>query len=175
MTLDLSSEALVLAAFIFILRVINQSLDTLRIMVMMRGRTLIAWLLGFAETTIFVVTLSTVINDLNNLLNIVAYAAGFATGNVIGIWVEGRLAIGHLNIRVISPKRGSALVERLRKEGFAVTEIPARGKDGAVSLLNAGVRRRDVPRLRKIVQEVDESAFMTSEEMRPLWRGFWGT
>lgn len=175
MTLTLTSDALLLAALIFFLRVLNQSLDTLRIMFMLRGSKLWAWILGFAETIIFVVTLSSVINDLNNLLNIVAYAAGFASGNTLGIWLEGRLALGHIHVRVVSPKRGSALVERLRKEGFAVTEIPARGKDGAVSLLNASVRRRDVEKVRKIVREVDENAFMTGEEMRPLWRGFWGT
>ncbi|MQC26431.1 MAG: DUF2179 domain-containing protein [Chloroflexi bacterium] len=174
MELILTREALLLAAFIFVLRVINQSLDTLRIMFMLRGSKLWAWILGFAETTIFVVTLSSVINDLNNITNIVAYAAGFATGNTLGIWLEARLAIGHLNVRIVSPKRGSALVERLRQEGFAITEIPARGKDGAVSLLNASVRRRDVNKVREIVAEVDESAFITGEEMRPLGRGFWG-
>jgi len=175
MELTLTPEALLLAILIFALRVINQSLDTLRILVMMRGRKLASWLLGFAETTIFVIALSTVINDLNNILNIAAYAGGFASGNVLGMWVETRLALGHIDIRVISPKRGSAIVEKLRDEGYAVTEIPARGKDGAVTLLNASVRRKDVEKVREIVQAVDENAFITGEEMRPIWRGFWGT
>ena len=174
MDLSITPEGLLIALAIFALRVMNQSLDTLRIMMMMRGRRLATWLLGFAETVIFVITLSTVISDLNNIFNIVGYAAGFATGNVIGIWIEGRLALGHIHIRVISSKRGSAIVDKLRAEGYAVTEIPARGKDGAVSLLNASVRRRDVGRVREIVQEVDESAFITGEDMRPIWRGFWG-
>ena len=175
MEISFTREALLLAGLIFVLRVLNQSLDTLRIMFMLRGQKLWAWILGFAETVIFVITLSSVINDLNNILNIVAYAGGFASGNTLGIILEGRLALGFINVRVVSPKRGSALVERLRKEGFAVTEIPARGKDGAVSLLNASVRRRDLPKVRKIVEAVDEKAFITGEEMRPLGRGFWGT
>lgn len=175
MTLVLSPEALWLGLIIFVLRLINQSLDTLRVLVMMRGLKLAAWVLGFAETTIFVITLSTVINDLNNILNIVAYAGGFATGNVLGLVLENRLAFGHISIRVISPKRGSAIMERLRKAGYGVTEIPARGKDGAVTLLNLSVRRKEVGKVRTIVQEVDENAFITGEEMRPIWRGFWGT
>jgi uncharacterized protein YebE (UPF0316 family) len=175
MEISFTREALLLAGLIFVLRVLNQSLDTLRIMFMLRGQKLWAWILGFAETVIFVITLSSVINDLNNILNIVAYAGGFASGNTLGIYLEGRLALGFINVRVVSPKRGSALVERLRKEGFAVTEIPARGKDGAVSLLNASVRRRDLIKVRKIVEAVDEKAFITGEEMRPLGRGFWGT
>lgn len=175
MSLEFTPEALWIALLIFVLRVINQSLDTLRILVMMRGRKLASWILGFAETTIFVVALSTVINNLDNVLNIVAYAGGFATGNVLGLMLEKRLALGHILIRVISPKRGSAIMETLRKDGFGVTEIPARGKDGAVTLLNLSIRRKDVDKVRQIVQEVDDSAFITGEEMRPIWRGFWGT
>jgi uncharacterized protein YebE (UPF0316 family) len=174
MTFVFTQEAILIALGIFALRVLNQSLDTLRVMMMMRGRNLITWMLGFAETVIFVITLSTVINDLNNILNIVAYSAGFATGNVTGLWIEGRLAMGHIHMRVVSPKRGSKVAETLRAEGYAVTEIPARGRDGAVTLLNASVRRKDVSRVRQIVQDVDEGAFITGEDMRPIGRGFWG-
>jgi uncharacterized protein YebE (UPF0316 family) len=173
MDLILTPEALLLAAIIFALRALNQSMDTIRILVMMRGRKLVAWLLGFTQSVIFILTLGRVINDLDNLLNIFVYAAGFASGNVFGIWLEGRLAFGYFNVRIVSPRRGTTIVERLREEGYAVTEIPARGKDGAVSLLNASVRRRDVHKIRKIVEEVDENAFITGEEMRPLLRGFW--
>lgn len=173
MNLVFTPDALIFAAIIFGLRALNQSMDTIRILAMMRGRKLIAWLLGFTQSVIFILTLGRVINDMDNLLNVIVYGAGFATGNVFGIWLEGRLAFGYFNVRIISPKRGTAIVERLRKEGYAVTEIPARGKDGAVSLLNSSVRRRDVSKMRKIVEEVDENAFITGEEMRPLLRGFW--
>lgn len=173
MELILTPEALTLAGIIFVLRALNQSMDTIRIMAMLRGRKLIAWLLGFTQSIIFILTLSSVINDMDNLLNIFVYGAGFATGNVFGIWLEGRLAFGYFNVRIISSKLGTAIVERLREEGYAVTEIHARGKDGAVALLNASVRRRDVNKMRKLVEEVDESAFITGEEMRPLLRGFW--
>jgi uncharacterized protein YebE (UPF0316 family) len=167
-------EALLLAGSIFLLRTANQTLDTVRFLMTLRGRQAIAWILGFAETTIFVITLSTVINDLNNVLNIVAYSAGFATGNYVGVLIEGRLALGHMHMRIISSKRGTAIAEKLRKEGYAVTEIPARGKDGMVSLLNISMLRKDVKKIHKIVTDVDNSAFVSTEDMRPLWRGFWG-
>lgn len=174
MELSFTREALLLAGGIFMLRVINQSLDTLRVLMMLRGRKLASWILGFAETTVFVIALGSVITGLDNVLNIVAYSAGFATGNTLGMWVEDRLAIGHINLRIVSPKRGSALVDRLRKAGFGVTEIPARGKDGTVSLLNLSVRRKEVDEVQELVESVDKTAFITSEEMRPLRRGFWG-
>lgn len=174
MHISLTPDALWLAAGIFLLRVVNQSMDTLRVVMMLRGRKMATWILGFLETVIFVVALGSVITGLDNVLNIIAYSAGFATGNTLGMWVEDRLAIGYINLRIVSPKRGSALVERLRKAGFAVTEIPARGKDGTVSLLNLSVRRKEVDEVQELVEATDKTAFITSEDMRPLRRGFWG-
>lgn len=167
-------ETLLVALGIFVARLVNQTLDTIRFMMTIRGRKLTAWIMGFLETTIFVITLSAVFSNLNNILYLVAYAAGFATGNTAGMMVEEYLAIGHMHVRIISPKRGSAIAEKLRKEGYGVTEIPARGKDGTVTLLDVSVRRKDVKEVHDIAQKVDKSAFISSEETRPLWRGYWG-
>ncbi|HRN50933.1 MAG TPA: DUF5698 domain-containing protein [Anaerolineales bacterium] len=165
----------VLVAFgVFMLRVVNQSLDTLRVVMMLRGRKLETWILGFIETVIFVVALSSVISGLDNVLNIIGYSAGFATGTTVGMWVEDRLAIGFINLSIVSPKRGTALVQHLREAGYGVTEIPARGKDGMVSLINLSVRRKEVDQVQALVESVDSTAFVTSEETRPLRRGFWG-
>lgn len=169
----LSVEAWIWAGLIFITRVANMSLDTIRVKMVMRGRRSAAWLLGFVQTVIYVGVLTAVINDLTNILNLVAYAGGFATGNVVGMWVEERLAVGHINLRIISPNLGNAIVKLLREKGYAVTEIPARGKDGAVTLLNASVFRRHVGAVMGIVESVDPQAFMTAEDMRPVRRGFW--
>ena len=117
--------------------------------------------------------ISSVLANLDNPLNIVGYAAGFATGNVLGIYLESRLAVGYIDLRIISQRRGSAIVEKLRSEGYAVTEISARGKDGMVSMLNCSLRRKQVQRIDKLVREIDEEAFVTAEEVRPVWRGYW--
>jgi uncharacterized protein YebE (UPF0316 family) len=170
----ITSETLLFAGGIFILRTVNQAIDTMRFMMTIRGRKGIAWLLGFTETVIFVLTLSAVISQLNNILYIVAYSAGFATGNTVGMLLEERLAIGFIQLSIVSRSRGSQIAEKLREEGYGVTEIPARGKDGTVTLLNVSVRRRQLKKVHQIAQQVDKSAFISSEEMRPLWRGFWG-
>lgn len=174
MELSFTQQDVLMAFGIFMLRVVNQSLDTLRVVMMLRGRKLETWILGFLETVIFIVALSSVITGLDNVLNIVGYSAGFATGNTLGMWVEDRLAIGFINLRIVSPKRGTALVQHLREAGYGVTEIPARGKDGMVSLINLSVRRKEVDQVQALVESVDGTAFVTSEETRPLRRGFWG-
>lgn len=168
-----SSQAWLGAGLIFILRVTDMALDTLRVLVVMRGNKTYAWILGFFQAGIFVVAISSVLQNLDNPLNLVGYAAGFATGNVVGLLIEQRLAIGHTLLNIVSPSRGAAIADYLRGEGYAVTEIPARGKDGMVSLLNCNVLRRNADRVRKLVNEVDPEAFITSEDVRPVRRGFW--
>ena len=173
MELVLSPEAWLTAGLIFVLRVTDMSLDTLRVLFVMRGRKALAWVLGFFQATVFVIAITFVLRDLTNPLNIIGFAAGFATGVVVGMAIEERLAIGHVHMRIISSRRGTGIAEKLRIEGFAVTEVPARGKDGMVTMLNCSVLRKDVKRIRVMVNDVDEQAFITSEEIRPIRRGFW--
>jgi uncharacterized protein YebE (UPF0316 family) len=166
-------QALLSAALIFALRVSDMTLDTLRVLFVMRGRKGIAWVLGFFQSAIFVVAITSVLSNLDNPLNVIGYAAGFATGNVVGMTIEERLAIGHTELRIISSRRGAAIAERLRAEGYAVTEIPARGKDGMVTMLSVSVLRKNNDRVRGMVNDVDAEAFITAEDIRPVRHGFW--
>ena len=130
-------------------------------------------MLGFFQSLIFVIAITSVLSNLDNPLNILGYAAGFATGNVVGMLIEERLAIGHVQLSIISPGHGAAVADRLRAEGYAITEIPARGKDGVVSMLSVSVLRKDVAKVEALVHANDPEAFMTSEDVRPMRRGFW--
>src|SRR5512136_1952549 len=136
MDLLLSSQAWLSAALIFVLRVSDMTLDTLRVLFVMRGKKQIAWILGFCQSAIYVFAIGKVLSQLNNPLNIIGYAAGFATGNVVGMIIEERIAIGHTLVNIISHKLGPAIVDHLRQNGYAVTELSGRGKDGMVSMIN---------------------------------------
>ncbi len=169
----LSPQAWLGAGLIFLLRVSDMTLDTLRVLVVMRGKKAIAWMLGFFQAAIFVLAISSVLKDLNNIVNVFGYAAGFATGNVVGMLIEERLAIGHTHLRIVSSRWGSAIADQLREEGYAVTEVAGRGKDGMVTILNCSVLRKNGDRVRKIINSVDADAFITAEDVRPVRRGFW--
>jgi uncharacterized protein YebE (UPF0316 family) len=173
MEILLNVNAWLAAGLIFLMRVSDMTLDTLRVLVVMRGKKAVAWVFGFFQSAIFVLAISTVLSNLDNPLNMIGYAAGFATGNVVGMWIEERLAIGHLHLRIISSRRGAAIAEALRSEGYAVTEIPARGKDGTVSLLAISVLRKNAGKVQEMIRSIDEEAFITAEDVRPLRRGFW--
>ncbi|MFC2055109.1 DUF2179 domain-containing protein, partial [Chloroflexota bacterium] len=149
------------------------SLDTIRVLMIMRGRKGPAWILGFFQATIYIFAIGYVLSGLDNPINMIGYAAGFATGTVVGMFIEERLAIGHIQMSIVSPRRGSAIAEKMRAEGFAITEIPAKGKDGMVTMLSCSVLRRNVDKVRQIINQADSTAFITAEEVRPVRRGFW--
>ena len=169
----LSPLVFLTAGSIFMLRIGDMSLDTIRLLFVVRGKKKLAWILGFFQALIFVVAISTVLSNLNNPLNIIGYAAGFATGNVIGIIIEQRLAIGHIHLTVMSPLRGSIVGEMLRKNGFGVSELSARGRDGMVAVLHCNVHRKDIAAAEKIILEADPDAVITAEDVRPLRSGFY--
>jgi uncharacterized protein YebE (UPF0316 family) len=174
MDILLSPQTWLVAGLIFLLRVVNMSISTLRILLTMRGQRGITWFLSVMEAGIFVIALTYVVNDLTNWLNIVAYSTGFATGNSVGAWLETRIAMGHTHLRIISSHKGQEIAAALREKGYGVTEIPAYGRDGEVTLLNASVLRKNVTKVRSIVEEIDRDAFMTSEDLHPIRRGYWG-
>ncbi len=161
------------AGLIFVLRLLNMAVDTVRALMVIRGRKPVVWLLGFLQTMIYVVVLNTIIQDLGNWFNLFMYAAGFASGNVIGMWVEERMALGHAQVTIISAQLGVAIADRLREEGYAVTEFSGRGRDGVVTMISAAVLRKNIELIRSIVEEVDESAFITAENLNPIRRGYW--
>jgi uncharacterized protein YebE (UPF0316 family) len=158
---------------IFTLRVTDMTLDTLRVLFVIRGRKPLAWVLGFFQSSLWVIAITTVLGNLDNMWNIVGYAGGFATGNVVGMLIEERLAIGHSHMRIISSRRGTAIAEAVRQAGYAATEIAGRGKDGTVAVISCSVARKDINSLKSQVYNIDSEAFITVEEIRPLHRGFW--
>ena len=163
----------VFALAIFIVRVLNIALDTLRLLTIMRRMRGLTWILGFLQTSLWILVLGSVINDLNNPLNIIAYSTGYATGNVIGMMIEKRLAFGYINITVISSTCGHEIANRLREDGHAVTEIPARGKDGSVEILECSVQRKFAQDVQGLIREIDLAAFITSRDIQRVRRGFW--
>ena len=172
-TFQLTTQSILIALLIFTVRVISTSLDTLRVILTLRSNKFWVWILGFFNSAIWVLTFVFVLSDIDNIVNVVVYAAGFATGNVVGMWLEDKLAIGFAEIRVISPNWGAAILEILRENNYAVTEIPGRGKDGMVSVITSSVRRSRVQDFEKLVKDVDQDAFITTEDVVAVQRGFW--
>ncbi len=117
--------------------------------------------------------ISSVLTNLGNILNLIGYAAGFATGNVVGMVIEKRLAIGFSHFSIISRDHSTEIADALRYAGFGVTEIPARGRESSFMLVDCYVRRKQTDAVEKLVLEIDPNAFITAEEVTPRRSGIW--
>jgi uncharacterized protein YebE (UPF0316 family) len=161
-----------LPLFIFGLRTIDLTISTLRMLFIVRGRRAYAWVLGLIQAILFLAGIAGVLGNLQDPLNLVAYALGFATGSVLGMVIEAWFAPGHSLLRITSTKRGSTILEALHGEGRGATEMSGQGRLGTVSLILCYVPRRDIDRVAQTVVENDPEAFITVDHVREL-RGGW--
>ncbi len=165
-------EMVLAGAFVFAMRVTDMSLDTLRLLFMVRGRKLLSGGIGAIQAAVFILAVSAVLQGPLNFWTVLGYALGFGTGVMLGMFAEERLAIGYAMLRVYSPSSGKKIAEALRAAGHAATEISGHGKEGNITVVNCIVARRDVSSVRSVIDSVDSTAFITIDEARPLQRGY---
>ena len=158
--------------FVFSMRVIDMSLDTLRLLFVMRGWKIQAGLLGAVQATVFILAVSTVLRGPLEFWTVVGYAAGFGTGVIIGMIAEERLALGYVMFRIYSPTYSAIIAQTLRESGFAATEFAAQGRDGTITVINSAVARRHRQSVQKIVKQIDPEAFITVDDVHPLQHGY---
>lgn len=157
---------------IFTLRIVDVSLATLRMLMIMRGRKLIAPLIGVVEVLVWIFAVGNAIRFLESPLHLAGYAGGFAVGNFVGLKVEEKLALGTSAVRVLSRHGGVEIAEALRERGFGVTEFSGQGREGTVEMVYAVIRRRDLPSVYEQIRIWDPDAFVTVEEPKAIQRGW---
>jgi uncharacterized protein YebE (UPF0316 family) len=161
----------ILPAMIFAARILDVTLGTLRIIFVARGKKRIAPILGFIEVFIWIVVVSQLIGNLQNWIAYLAYAAGFATGNYVGMWIEDRLAMGTLVLRVILPQGSEELAGLLRQAGYGATQVDGEGGSGPVKLIYTVVKRKNLGDVVSIIHAVNPKAFFSVEEVRSAQEG----
>lgn len=168
------------ALLIFCLRIVDVSMSVMRMILNVRGQRGVGAFIGFFEVLFWLVAAGTALRHVDSPLHVVGYAAGFATGNYVGVWLEGRFALGMHAIRAICRSQrldggltsGRELAARLREEGFAVTEVEGRGLHSEVEILMIVVPRRRVPYVVDIIQQHDPDVFVSVEEVRSTYGGY---
>lgn len=160
---------------IFLSRIVDVSIGTIRIICVSRGVKLLSAVLGFFEVLIWLVAISQIMKNLTSPWHYIAYAAGFGMGNYVGLAIEQRLRMGTLMMRVVTGSDPSALVSGLISEGYGVTTMDARGAMGPVKMIFMVMRRKDVDRVLDIVNRYNPNAFYTVEDVREVaQRDFFG-
>ncbi|HHI87728.1 MAG: hypothetical protein B1H05_02400 [Candidatus Cloacimonas sp. 4484_140] len=153
---------------IFISRVFDVSLGTLRIIFVNRGMKFLAPIIGFFEVFIWLVVIGQVMQNLTNITNYIAYAGGFAMGNFVGIFLEQKLAMGIVLLRIITMKKARELIAHFRGLGYRVTNIPATANDGKVEIIFLPVKRKDIRNVIAAIKKYNENALYTFEDVRAL-------
>jgi uncharacterized protein YebE (UPF0316 family) len=161
------------ALFIFILRVTDVSLGTLRVIYTVRGKRVKAFALGFMESGLFIIAITLVIGQVDvHWFKMLAYASGFATGSFMGITVERWIGSGWIIARIISREHGQAMRQRLRDDNFGVTVVRGEGREGEIQILFIVAPRKRGQRLLQLVREVDLRAFITIEPVSQAIGGY---
>ena len=154
-----------LGVLIFFARIIDVSVGTLRTISIVQGRTKVAFFLAFIETSVWLIVLSQVLTKvMQEPLLGVFYAFGFASGNVVGILVEKKLAMGYINFRIKTGSNAKKITKIFREKGFAVTNFEGEGKDGKVTEIYVATDRKNLPTLVKMVKEIEPDAFYIAEQ-----------
>ena len=170
----LSSPAftwIVLPALIFLARICDVSLGTIRVIFVSRGFRNLAPFLGFFEISIWLFAIGQIMRDINDISIYLAYAAGFATGTYVGIALEGRLSLGTVLVRVITGQDSSGLIAALKEAAYGLTTHAADGAQGPVTIVFTVVKRKDLPRVVGIIREFNPHAFYSVEDVRHASEG----
>lgn len=159
--------------FIFFARVADMSLDVLRLLMLMRGRKVVASLIGFVEVSIFIVALGQALSGgMDDPYKIIAYAGGFATGNFLGSLIEEWLAVGHLSMQVYpAPEKVEELCTRFRDQGFGVTTVCGCGRSGERTILFVLLKRSNLKIATRILDEVQPGIFFNISDARAVRGG----
>ena len=160
-----------LPLLIFLARICDVTIGTMRIIMISKGKKLLAPVLGFFEILIWIIAIGKIMQNLNNPVCYVAYAGGFAIGNYVGMKVEEKLAIGLIVLRIITQEDASGLIKALRDMGFGITEIDAIGKDKKVHVIFSIMKRHDIPVIVEKINNFNPKAFYTIEDIRAINQG----
>lgn len=169
MTAFLDSAAytwVILPMLIFLIRIIDVSLGTLRIIFINRNLRFYATVLGFFEVLVWLMAVRQVFQQLDNPLYFVTYAAGFAAGNYVGILIENKISIGRVVIRIITRRKADQLVSFLRSSGYVLTTADGEGATGPVKIIFIIIERKDIDAIVEKIREFNPNAFYSVEDVR---------
>jgi len=163
---------IVLPLLIFVFRIVDQSIGTLRLIFAAKGLKRLAPFFAFFESFIWLVAIGQIMKHLDNVYCYLAFAGGYAVGNFFGILLEEKLSIGTVVIRVIPKKDTTALIRHLRGLNYGVTVVPVDGMLGPTKMIFTTIRRKETKRVIEIIKQFNPTAFYTVDEVKVVGGGY---
>jgi uncharacterized protein YebE (UPF0316 family) len=162
---------IIIPFLIFIARICDVSLGTIRVIFISKGVKYLAPIIGFFEVIIWLLAIGQVMNNLTNVVAYIAYGLGFATGTFIGMVIEEKLSIGLTSIRIITKKDPTELIQYLRAQNYGVTSIDGDGATGRVKMVFTIIRRQDMGKVIGMIKQFHPTAFYSVEEIKSVTEG----
>ena len=162
-----------MALIIFSINIVYVTFFTVRMILTLKGYRYIAAAVSMVEVVIYVVGLGLVLDNLNEIQNLVAYAIGYGCGVIIGTKIEEKMALGYITVNVITADENKKLPAVLREKGYGVTDWSANGLEGNRSAIQILTPRKYELQLYIVIKEVDPKAFIISYEPKSIHGGFW--
>lgn len=162
---------IVLPLLIFVARICDVSIGTIRIVMVAKGQKIVAPILGFFEVLIWLLAISRIFENLDNWVCYFAYGAGFATGNYIGMYIEEKLAMGIIKIQIITRKPADTLIEKLHAAGYGITHHDAAGGTENVSIIYSIIKRTELLKIAELIKTYNPKAFYSIEDVKYVSSG----
>lgn len=151
---------------IFLSRVVDVSIGTIRIIFISRGWKLISAGLGFIEVLIWVVAIGQIMQNLDNTWAYFAYAIGFSCGTYVGMLIEEKIAVGTVLFHVITKKPAPELIKELHASDAKLTTVKAMGDDGSVDIIYVVAKRKKAHEVYVLIKKYHPKAFLSVEDIR---------
>jgi uncharacterized protein YebE (UPF0316 family) len=165
-------EPLLIAAMIFMLRIVDVSIGTIRVLYTVQGRRLVSGALGVVESAVWIFAISRALAYVDHPLSMIGWAFGFGAGAMVGITLERWVASGSILMRIISPGSSTEMRHALAEHEFGLTAIDGQGHKGAVQVLFVVAPRRRGKELIRLVQTIDPRAFVTIDPVTRAMGGY---
>jgi len=162
----------ILPLLIFFARILDVSIGTLRLIFVSKGYKFYAPLLGFFEVIIWLLAIGQIMQHLDNFLCYFAYGLGFATGNYLGIYLDEKMSLGTVLIRVVPKVDTTTLINQLREQSFGASLVDIEGMTGKLKMIFTIVKRKDLKDVLGIIQEHNPQAFVTIEDVKTAKEGY---
>ncbi|WP_099157713.1 DUF2179 domain-containing protein [Virgibacillus ndiopensis] len=167
------SNAYVMVIIILAINIVYVSFSTIRMILTLKGRRYLAAFVSMFEVVVYILGLGLVLDNLNEVQNIIAYAVGFGIGVVVGTKIEEKLALGYITVNVISSNPDIEFTRKLREKGYGVTSWFAYGMEGDRLAMQILTPRKYELMLYETIKTIDPKAFIISYEPKQINGGFW--
>lgn len=167
------SNGIAMVLIILIINIVYVSFFTIRMILTLKGQRYLAAGISTIEILVYVTGLSLVLDNLDQIQNVIAYALGYGLGVIVGMKIEEKLALGYIMVNVITKELDLDLPKQLREKGYGVTNWVAGGLEGAGTALQILTPRRYELQLYDTIKTLDSKAFIIAYEPKTIHGGFW--